>query len=142
MTRNNRDGALRRAFAELREEDRRTLPPFDRLLARAPAGADGWRGARRRATVTGLAAIAVAAALYLALPRPVLPPRPETAVASAATLAAWRPPTEVLLRAPGGELVNEQPRFGAFDLPGLDVAEARPKDAGEPPLSRRKEIRR
>jgi hypothetical protein len=81
---------LRDRFAELRDEERRAIPPF---TVGAPARHRmAWRPAAAFALV-----LLVAVALIL---RPHHPTFTPTDRAAAHAIAAWRPPTDVLLRMP------------------------------------------
>jgi len=103
------DPLLRDLFAALREEDRRTLPGFDRLLAEARVGERRSTHARRAAGArrggrwlwVGAGALsAVVVAVVLAL---VMPPRTpqseslEAALAFARSIDEWEAPTDAVL---------------------------------------------
>jgi hypothetical protein len=68
---------------------------------------------RVRPLVIGAAAAVVIAAVWVANARSF---SPHTATPTIAAIAAWRAPTDVLLRTPGSELLGEMPALGASVL--------------------------
>jgi hypothetical protein len=68
---------------------------------------------RVRPLVIGAAAAVVIAAVWVANARSF---SPHTATPTVAAIAAWRAPTDVLLRTPGNELLGEMPALGASVL--------------------------
>lgn len=98
------DQKLARLFKEQRRADEAFAPPFRELLARARARSAPQRR-RIRWPALAAAAIAIVAAVLLLRPPP---PEPSRAVA-AATLAAWKAPTDVFLQTPGVELLDRLP---------------------------------
>jgi hypothetical protein len=146
MTNDERDESVRRAFQELRAEDRRALPPFERMLARS-SGKTVTRTAHHRAGVAWLAALAAASVLVAAgvgliavrdLDRPsiAIVGSMATGATGATGLVAWQSPTERLLLTTGSDLTRELPRIGAFDLEKLEAAVARTNEEGSTPLRR------
>lgn len=132
MTRDDRDRDLRRTFAELREEDRRGLPSFERLVT-VRRGARPDRPALRLA-IAALGLVAVVGALWIARRPESGPQQPEVEA-----LLAWSSPTEFLLRTPGRELASELPSVGDVDLSGLGLSDLRPTNDAAAPLTPRKE---
>jgi len=96
------DSRLRTQFANLREEDRSTAPPFDRTAASAPA-------VSRRASLLRIA-LAAMPVLAIVVMLAVRPHRSKDAVPR--ELSAWSSPTAFLLETPGKQLLNQTPRFG------------------------------
>jgi len=96
------DSRLRTHFANLREEDQSTAPPFDRTAASAPA-------VSRRASLLRIA-LAAMPVLAIAVMLAVRPHRSKDAVPR--ELSAWSSPTAFLLETPGRQLLNQTPRLG------------------------------
>ena len=107
------DSRLRTQFANLREEDRSTAPPFDRTAAAAPA-------LSRRSSFVRIALTAVPV-LAIAVMLAVRPHRSTDAVPR--KLAAWSSPTAFLLETPGKQLLNQTPRLGEPLLRTLPAAQ-------------------
>ncbi|MDB4869868.1 MAG: hypothetical protein JWL97_872 [Gemmatimonadales bacterium] len=107
------DRDIRQRFAQLRESDREAAPSFARTYARARTRRSVGAMLRVRPLVIGAAAAVVVAAVWLANGRPF---SPHTAPPPIAAIAAWRAPTDVLLRTPGNELLGEMPALGASVL--------------------------
>lgn len=111
------EGRLRRAFARLREEERRATPSFDRVMTRRQAQrrpADR----RRRVSVLGLAG-AAAVILLLAVAGPrlgrFLAPGGDTGTLAAElqrTSIIWRSPTDFLLERPFADTWRGIPAIG------------------------------
>ncbi len=136
MTGDERDESVRRAFQELREEDQRTLPPFDRRFPVPPVETEA-RAANHRSRWLVAAVVLVAAgvgliALRNSAPRSATP----NVVASSAALVAWASPTERLLQTTGRDLTGKLPRVGAFDLEKLGATVARTNEDLVAPLRR------
>jgi hypothetical protein len=94
------DSRLKKRFANLREEDRITTPPFGRTAA-APF-------ARRRSVLKiALAAVPVLAVAVILAIRTHRPPAAVTQ-----NLAGWSSPTAFLLETPGKQILNQTPRLG------------------------------
>jgi hypothetical protein len=131
------DRDLRRAFAALREDDRRRTPDFERLTMRTtrprPAAAAAWRVL----LATGAAAVLVLAALWWWPSSNVETPLP----GGAASLVAWRAPTDVLLQTPGSALLAEIPDVGGSGFLTLPTPSSagRTKNGSVESPSRRKE---
>lgn len=127
---------LRKAFAALREDDRRHTPELERLLSRpitrrqtAPVP---WK------PILAGAAVAAAVTLMIAVLRWQSSPFGVEDNTTAVALAAWRAPTDVLLETPGRSLLAEVPAFGGGGfLP--PPAHGRPKNGAPGSLSGRKE---
>jgi hypothetical protein len=110
--------ALRRAFAELRAADRRSLPAFDTLVAR-PRHRIPPLVATPGAVV--LAAVLVVVAVVVVRRSQVVPPAPP--------LSAWQAPTDVLLHTPGIEVLRSVPSISAsvVDRLGTSVNNQHPE---------------
>lgn len=115
MTRASGDDDLQRLFAELREHDRRAVPPFDALLASAAARTTRRSGqwALRAAAAAGLL-LAAGMAGVLLLGRPAAP-------AAEIAVASWQSPTAILLRVPGENLLRALPSASS-SVVNLDAA--------------------
>ena len=99
------DDDLRERFRALRREDARAAPEYEHTLTRAQANDAGVAPSRwPRRWVT---AVAVAAALWIALPTSEPPSAPELW-----QLGRWAMPTDVLLDLPGSALLRELPAIG------------------------------
>ncbi len=108
------DSRLRKQFANLREEDQSTAPPFGRLAAAAPAF---WRH-------TSFVRIALATMPLLAL-AVTLAVRPHHSTdATPRPLAAWSSPTAFLLETPDKQFLNQTPRLGEPLLHALPAQDA------------------
>jgi hypothetical protein len=100
------ESELRRRFAQLRGEDRESAPGFAQTYARARSRRDGFAMHHVRPLVIGAAAAVVIAAIWLATERPF---SRSTATPTIAAIAAWRAPTDALLKTPGSELLGAMP---------------------------------
>ena len=111
------DNGLRTHFANLREEDRREAPDFDRTAAAAavPArrGSFGW--------------VALAAMPILAIAVMFGWRTHRSTDAVPRELAAWTSPTAFLLETPGKQLLNQTPRLGEPLIRTLPAAQDGPK---------------
>ena len=96
------DNRLRTHFANLREEDQSTAPPFDRTAAAAPAFSR--RGSFVRIAFAAMPVLAIAVMLAVRTHR--------STDAVARKLAVWSSPTAFLLETPGKQLLNQTPRLG------------------------------
>ena len=95
------DSCLRTHFANLREEDRSSAPPFGRTAA---AAAFSRRNSSLRMALAAMSALAIAVMLAVRTHRSTdTVPR---------ELAAWSSPTAFLLETPGRQLLNQTPRLG------------------------------
>lgn len=88
----DQDLELRGRFTAVRVQDEATTPSFERVVHRSPSGAQ-----RRGWLVPGLALAGAAAAtvLWLSARKPAVVPWGE---GSAVDVAAWRSPTDALLK--------------------------------------------
>ena len=111
------DSDLRTHFANLREEDQSTAPPFGRTAGSAPAFS------RRRSSLR--IALAVMPVLAIAVLLSVRAHRSTDAVPR--QLSAWSSPTAFLLETPGKQLLNQTPRLGEPLLHALPAAQDGPK---------------
>jgi hypothetical protein len=111
------DSDLRTHFANLREEDQSTAPPFGRTAAAAPAVSR--RGYFVRIAFAALPVLAIAVLLTMRTHH-------STNTASL-QLAAWSSPTAFLLETPGKQLLNQTPRLGEPLIHVLPAAQERPK---------------
>src|SRR5258708_1699067 len=111
------DSRLRTRFANLREEDQSTAPPFARTAAATPVFS-------RRASFLRIALAAIPV-LAIALMLAVRTHRSTNAVPR--ELAAWSSPTAFLLETPGKQLLNQTPRLGEPLLHALPAAQDGPK---------------
>lgn len=68
---------------------------------------------RRDSPDGGVAAVVVIVAVWIANARPF---SPHVATPTIAAIAAWRAPTDTLLRTPGSELLGTMPALGASVL--------------------------
>ena len=107
------DSEIRHRFAQLREADRERAPGFAQTYGRARARRSSGAMQRVRPLVIGAAAAVVIAAVWLANARSF---SPHTVTPTIAAIAAWRAPTDVLLRTPGSELLGAMPALGASVL--------------------------
>jgi len=102
------DKDLHARFAELRDEERRLVPPFE-VRTRAKIR---WRA---------LATAAAAALLLIIVVTIAIRPRParfsDADRAAARAVAEWQAPTDSLLQTPGSELLTTTPRIP--DLKGI-----------------------
>jgi hypothetical protein len=103
MTHDPGDEDLRQLFADLRERDRRMVPGFDRVVARAHA-----RPVRR--TRAPLLVAAAAVLVLLAGAAGTLLLRHSTPTVA---LASWRSPTAFLLHGPGEDILRTVPSVSA-----------------------------
>lgn len=104
MTTDSGDADLRRLFAELRERDRRTVPGFEALVARARV-----RPVRARARAPLLIAAMAVLVLIAGVAAVLLLRHPAPSVA----LASWRSPTAFLLHVPGEDILRTVPSASA-----------------------------
>ena len=111
------DSRLKTHFANLREEDQSTAPPFDRTAAAA-------RVLSRHGYFVRIA-LAAMPVLAIAVMLAVRPHRPKNAVPR--ELSAWSSPTAFLLQTPGKQLLNQTPRFGEPLTHALPAAQGGPK---------------
>ena len=107
------ENEIRQRFAQLREADRESAPDFAQTYARARSRRRTRAIHRVRPVVIAAAAAVVLAAIRLVNTRSFssVPATP-----TIATIAAWRAPTDVLLRTPGSELLGEMPALSASVL--------------------------
>jgi hypothetical protein len=110
------DSDLRTHFANLREEDRSTAPPFGRTAA-VPAFSH-----RRSSLRIALAAIPVLAIAVLLAVR-----THRSTDASPRQLSAWSSPTAFLLETPGKQLLKQTPRLGEPLIRARPAAQDGPK---------------
>jgi hypothetical protein len=106
------ESEIRRRFAQLRDGDRESAPSFAETYVRSRSGPSA-RVHRVRALPIGAAAAVVIAAVWMATARPF---SPHTATPTVAAIAAWRAPTDVLLRTPGSEVLGAMPALSASVL--------------------------
>jgi hypothetical protein len=104
---------IRQRFAQLREDDRESVPGFAQIYGRGRARRRLGATRRVRPLVIGAAAAVLIAAVWLANARSV---SRSTTAPTIATIAAWRAPSDVLLRTPGSELLGAMPALGASVL--------------------------
>jgi hypothetical protein len=95
------DSRLRTHFANLREEDQSSAPPFDRAAA---AVVFSRRSSSWRIVLAAMSALAIAVMLAVRTHR--------STDAFPRELAAWSSPTAFLLETPGRQLLNQTPRLG------------------------------
>jgi hypothetical protein len=107
------DKEIRQRFAQLRKSDLESAPSFTRTYARTRTRRSVGAMLRVRPLVIGAAAAVVIAAVWLANARSF---SSHAAAPTIAAIAAWRAPTDVLLRTPGNELLGEMPALGASVL--------------------------
>jgi hypothetical protein len=104
---------IRQRFAQLREADRESAPGFAQIYGRGQARRRLGAMPRVRPFVIAAAASVVIAAIWLGNARSV---SRSTRAPTIATIAAWRAPTDILLRTPGSELLGAMPALGASVL--------------------------
>ena len=110
------DNRLRTHFANLREEDQSSAPPFDRAAA---AAVFSHRSSSWRIVLAAMSALAIAVMLAVRTHRSTdVFPR---------ELAAWSSPTAFLLETHGEQLLNQTPRLGGRLINALPAAQERPK---------------
>jgi hypothetical protein len=97
---------VREAFDELRKAEAGLVPPFERVWAAAQARARPGGRLRVAARLAWGALLAAAAAVALLVTRGGNGP-------PALALAAWRSPTEFLLRTPGDTMLRSVPLLSA-----------------------------
>ena len=107
------DSEIRQRFAQLRESDREHAPSFAQVYGRGRARRRLGAMPRVRPFVIAAAASVVIAAIWLANARSL---SRSTTAPTIATIAAWRAPTDILLRTPGSELLGTMPELGASVL--------------------------
>ena len=111
------DSRLKTHFANLREEDQSTAPPFDRTAAAAPVLSRHGYFVRIALAAMPVLAIAVMLAVRPHRPKDVVPGK----------LSAWSSPTSFLLETPGKRFLNHTPRLGEPLLHALPAAQDGPK---------------
>jgi hypothetical protein len=94
------DSRLKTHFANLREEDRSSAPPFGRAAA---AAAIARRGSSLKVVLAAMSALAISVMLAVRTHR--------STDASPRELAAWSSPTAFLLETPGKQLLDQVPRL-------------------------------
>jgi hypothetical protein len=107
------ENEIRQRFAQLREADRERTPGFAQIYGRARARKSSGAMLRVRPLVIGAAAAVVIAAVWLANARSFTP---STHTPTIAAIAAWRAPSDALLRTPGSEMLGTMPALGASVL--------------------------
>jgi len=107
------ENEIRQRFAQLREADRERAPSFAQIYGRGRARQRLRAMPGLRPFVLGAAAAVVIAAVWVAKTRSF---SRSTTAPTIATIAAWRAPTDVLLRTPGSELLGTMPALGASVL--------------------------
>lgn len=107
------ENEIRQRFAQLREADREGAPSFAQIYGRGRARQRLGATPRLRPLVLGAAAAVVIATVWVAKARSL---SRSTTAPTIATIAAWRAPTDVLLRTPGSELLGTMPALGASVL--------------------------
>jgi hypothetical protein len=107
------ESEIRQRFAQLREADRERAPSFAQIHVRAPSRQSRRAIQRVRPLVISAAAAVVIAAVWLANTRSF---STHAVTPTIATIAAWRAPTDILLRTPGSELLGTMPALGASVL--------------------------
>lgn len=135
MTGDERDEGLHQAFQELRDDDRRAIPPFDRGRAHPPVGTRlrsaghpwVWLAATILLVAGGVGLIALREA-NRGLPGPI--------AAASPMIGSWESPTGRLLLTAARDLTGELPRVGGFPFKSLDSNLDGTKDAGAAPLMR------
>jgi hypothetical protein len=95
------DSRLKTHFANLREEDRSSAPPFGRIAA---AAAIARRGSSLKVVLAAMSALAISVMLAVRTHR--------STDTFPHELAAWSSPTAFLLETPGRQLLNQTPRLG------------------------------
>jgi len=122
------DNQLRQRFHELKQEDARRAPSFDRVWRRAAARSETAPPARswvRLATMAAGAMLLAAVVVWLVSGRPrTSPPGVQFAAAS---LADWQSPTDFLMKASDSDLLSAVPQFeGVSDamFAGLSATDA------------------
>jgi len=110
------DSDLRTHFANLREEDQSTAPPFGRTVAASAFS-------RRRSSLR--IALAVMPVLAIAVMLAVRAHHSTDAVPR--ELATWSSPTSFLLETPGKQLLNQTPRLGEPLINAVWAAQDEPK---------------
>ncbi|MEA2164272.1 MAG: hypothetical protein QOK37_2399 [Thermoanaerobaculia bacterium] len=100
---------LYKRFAQLRDEERRGVPPFA-VPAQARKRRIAWP------LIAAPAALLIIVILIVAI-RPRTTSFSDSDRAVARSVAAWHPPTDFLLRTPGSEMLTTTPRIP--DLKGI-----------------------
>jgi len=103
------ESEIRQRFAQLREADRERAPSFAQIYGRGRARQRLGAMPRVRPLVIATAAAVVIAAVWMANARSI---SRSTTTPTIATIAAWRAPTDILLRTPGSELLGTMPALG------------------------------
>jgi len=107
------ENEIRQRFAQLRDADRERAPSFAQTYARARMRRSVGATLRVRPLVIGAVAAAVVAAVWLGNARSF---SSHTVTPTIAAIAAWRAPTDILLRTPGSEVLGTMPALGASVL--------------------------
>lgn len=107
------ESEIRQRFAQLRDADRERAPNFAQTYARARTRRRLGAMPRVRPLVIGAATAVVIAAVWLANARSF---SSHTVTPTIAAIAAWRAPTDILLRTPGSELFGAMPALSASVL--------------------------
>ncbi|HEY6928044.1 MAG TPA: hypothetical protein VJA66_00075 [Thermoanaerobaculia bacterium] len=101
------DREVTRLFEEKRRADEASAPDIRELLSRPRLHRARGSRATWRLGLAAAALIVVAASVVLL--RSKAPRTPETELPTAAQIASWRAPTDVLLRTPGSDLLHQLP---------------------------------
>jgi len=107
------DSRLRAQFANLREEDRNAVPPFERTAS--VRSISSRRNYAWQIAVAAVPVLAVAAMLTLRTHR--------STDAVPRGITAWSSPTAFLLETPGKQILTETPKLGTpliFAVPAQD----------------------
>jgi hypothetical protein len=110
------DIRLRTHFANLREKDRSSAPPFGRTAA---AAAFSRRSSSLRIALAAMSALGIAAMVAVRTHR--------STDSFPRELAAWSSPTAFLLETPGRQLLNQTPRLGEPLIHSLQATQDGPK---------------
>jgi hypothetical protein len=117
------DSDLRDSFAALRRREEEAAPGFD-ALSESAARRRQPPGPSHRFRPLAIAAAAVAGAALVVVSSPwfrthVPPADPSTR--AVASITAWRPATDFLLRTPGQEILTKPPAFGGASSNGIEL---------------------
>ena len=104
MIEHDSEREIARLFQSQREADEALAPPFEEIVHRPARRARSVRSLR---LIAATASVLVVAALVLLL-HPARPFVPATE-SDAAALAAWKAPSDALLKTPGSDLLNRTP---------------------------------
>ena len=107
------ESEIRQRFARMREADRERVPSFAQTYARARTRRSLGATVPVRPLAIGAVAAVVIAAVWLGSARSF---SSHAVTPTIAAIAAWRAPTDVLLRTPGSELLGAMPALGASVL--------------------------